>query len=255
MLPREGEREGGRRSSVMWQYKKKLHKDTYWVFLWDWRRTLLGEHDQSVLRGDVMQCDSLAYTKAKDNNSTIQNTPRGVLQLSWRWKKRKNIDHLKATEYNLFVSLFFLRNFFWSVDLLWNGPSCHWTGRFEIHAANKGVVLSRQKLFISLAKSCCWQESVLLGWNKSSTWFQDNLNTWKRINKYSSVLLILFTTWRRGGGGGGGRSFLYCCIFKDRGRLCRICCLLFFVYCIIVLLYYIEGCTAVLFQLNNGWPR
>lgn len=166
-------RERERISSVMWQ---KLHKDIYLVFLWDWSRTPLGEHDQSVLRGDVMQCDSLAYTKAKANNGTVQNTPQGVLQLSWRWKKRKKyIDYLKATEYNLFVSLFFLRNFSWSVDLLGNGPSCHWMGRLEIHVANKGVVLPRQKLFISLAESCCCQESVLLGWNKSSSWFRDNL--------------------------------------------------------------------------------
>lgn len=113
--------------------------------------------------------------------------------------------------------------------------------RFEIHVANKGVVLPRQKLFISLAESCCWQESVLLGWNKSSTWFQDNLRLQetatsgfvketqeKRINKYSSVLLILFTTWWQGFFVVFWYEFLiFCYIFKDQGRLCRTCCLLF----------------------------
>lgn len=168
-----------------------MHKDTYWVFLWDWERTLLGEHDQSVLRGDVMQCDSLAYTKAKDKNSTIQNAPRGVLQLFWRWKNKKKGKKYRSSEGHWVQSvcvLFLLRNFSWSVDLLWNGPSCHWIGRSEIHVANKGVVLPRQKLFISLAESCCWQESVLLGWNKSCTWFQDNLplqqtTTWNFVKE------------------------------------------------------------------------
>lgn len=156
--------------------------------------------------------------KQRTTTAPYKNTPRGVLQHSWRWKKRKNIDHLKATEYNLFVSLFFPRNFSWSVDLLWNGPSCHWIGRFEIHAANKGVVLPRQKLFISLAESCCWQEFVLLGWNKSSRWFQDNLPpqqtaTWDFVKEthekgLTNTRVCCWFYLLLDGGGGGWYEFL-----------------------------------------------
>lgn len=115
------------------------------------------------------------YKSKGQQRHHTKHTTGGASALLEVIKKKKYIDYLKATEYNLFVSLFFLRNFSWSVDLLGNGPSCHWMGRLEIHVANKGVVLPRQKLFISLAESCCGQESVLLGWNKSSMWFQDNL--------------------------------------------------------------------------------
>lgn len=166
-------------------------------------------------------------------------------------REKKYIDYLKATQYNLFVSLFFLRNFSWSVDLLGNGPSCHWMGRLEIHVANKGVVLPRQKLFISLAESCCGQESVLLGWNKSSTWFQDNLPLWQtatwefvkktyennKINKYSTVLLMLFTTWWQVFVFLGGCEFLVLVVFLKTEANSAGYVAFLFVRCIIALLY------------------
>lgn len=107
-LPREGER----LSSVTWQYRKKKCTKTHIGFSCGTERELCWGNMIKVCCGVTLCNVTASHIQKQRTKTALYKTHHGGCFSSSGGekikKKEKNIDHLKATEYNLFVSYSFL---------------------------------------------------------------------------------------------------------------------------------------------------